>query len=187
ELTHDNWVYTGQAIDQLRLLQPGDKQLLWLPLSHVFGKVLESAQLQIGFSTAVDGRVDKLVENLGEIKPTFVGAVPRIFEKVHNRVVASAVEGGGLKAKIFRWSIGVGKRCSALEQQGKQPGGLLALQRAIADRLVFSKIKARFGGRLRFFISGSAPLARDLAAFFHAAGVLVLEGYGLTESSAASF
>jgi long-chain acyl-CoA synthetase len=121
------------------------------------------------------------------VKPTFVAAVPRIFEKVHNRVVASAVDGGGTKAKIFRWAIAVGRECSALEQEGKQPGGMLSIKRAIADRLVFSKVRARFGGRLRFFVSGSAPLARDLAVFFHAVGLLVCEGYGLTESSAASF
>jgi long-chain acyl-CoA synthetase len=187
ELTHDNWVYEAEAIDDLGLLLPEDKQFLWLPLAHSFGKVLEVAQLRIGFSTAVDGRVDKIVENLAVVKPTFVAAVPRIFEKVHNRVVSGAMEGGALKAKIFSWAVGVGRRCSELEQRGGRPGGLLALQRSIAHKLVFSKLQARFGGRLRFFVSGSAPLARPLAEFFHAAGVLILEGYGLTESSAASF
>ncbi len=187
ELIHDCWVYEAEAIDGLGLLRPDDVQFLWLPLAHSFGKVLEVAQLRIGFATAIDGVIDRLVENLGVVQPTFVAAVPRIFEKVHNKVVTGATEGGGAKAKIFAWAMGVGRRCSKLEQQGKRPGGLLALQRAIAHKLVFSKLQARFGGRLRFFVSGSAPLARELAEFFHAAGVLILEGYGLTESSAASF
>jgi long-chain acyl-CoA synthetase len=187
ELTHDNWVYEGEAIDELGLLGPDDVQYLWLPLAHSFGKVLEVAQLKIGFPTAIDGRVDKIVENLAVVRPTFVAAVPRIFEKVHARVVSSAQEGGAVKAGIFRWALSVGRRAAALERRGKQPGRWLQLRRALADRLVFSKLRDRFGGRLRFFISGSAPLSRDLAEFFHAAGILILEGYGLTESSAASF
>jgi long-chain acyl-CoA synthetase len=187
ELTHDNWVYEAEAIDALALLRPDDKQFLWLPLAHSFGKVLEVAQLRIGFATAIDGRVDKIVENLAALRPTFVAAVPRIFEKVHNKVVSGAMGGGALKAQIFSWALDVGRRCSELEQRGERPGGWLAFERSIAHRLVFGKLQARFGGRLRFFVSGSAPLARPLAEFFHAAGILILEGYGLTESSAASF
>ncbi len=187
ELTHDCWVYEGEAIDAVGLLTPADKQYLWLPLAHSFGKVMEAAQLRIGFPTAVDGRIDKLVENLAVIRPTFVCGVPRIFEKVHNRVVQTAKEGGGAKFAIFQWAMGVGRKVSALRQQGKEPTGLLAIQNAIADRLVFKTLRNRFGGKLRFFISGSAPLSRYIAEFFHAAGLLVLEGYGLTETSAASF
>src|SRR5581483_8543463 len=112
ELTHDCWVYEAEAIDGLGLLSPADKQLLWLPLSHVFGKVLEAAQLRIGFSTAVDGRVDKLVDNLQAIHPTFVAAVPRIFEKVRNKVVVGLEEGGGLKRAIFHWAMSVGRAAS---------------------------------------------------------------------------
>jgi len=187
ELTHDCWVYEGGAIAELQLIGPDDLQYLWLPLSHVFGKVLQAAQLHVGFPTAVDGRIDKLVDNLAVIRPTFVAAVPRIFEKVHNKMVMGAREGGALKLRIFNWAIGVGKKVSALRQQGKEPTGLLGVEHALAQRLVFSKLQARFGGRMRFFISGSAPLARDLSEFFHAAGILIVEGYGLTESSAASF
>ena len=186
-LTHDCWVYEGEGIDGIKLLGKDDVQYLWLPLAHSFGKVLEVAQLRIGFATAVDGRVDKLIENLAEIKPTFVAAVPRIFEKVHNKVVGGVIEAGGMKKKIFDWAFGVGREVSRLQQQGKEPGGFLAMKRAIAHKLVFTKLHARFGGRLRFFISGSAPLNRDLAEFFHAAGLFIAEGYGLTETSAASF
>jgi long-chain acyl-CoA synthetase len=187
ELTHDNWIYEGTAIDALGIVSLDDLQYLWLPLSHSFGKVLQAMQLQIGFATAVDGRVDKLVDQLAEVQPTIVAAVPRVFEKVHNRVVLGAQEGGGLKLKIFEWAMGVGRKVSALALEGKEPTGLLALQHALADRLVFSKLRARFGNRLRFFISGSAALSKDIGEFFHAAGILVAEGYGLTESSAATF
>ncbi|MDP1918051.1 MAG: long-chain fatty acid--CoA ligase [Myxococcales bacterium] len=186
-LTHDCWVYEGEAINEMKLLVPEDVQFLWLPLAHSFGKVLESAQLAIGFHTAIDGRVDKIVENLGQVKPTFVAAVPRIFEKVYNKVVDGAKKGGGLKYSIFKWSIEVGKEVSKLRQSGQEPSGLLAMKNAIAQKLVFSKLQDRFGGRLRYFVSGSAPLSREMAEFFHACNILILEGYGLTESSAASF
>lgn len=187
ELTHDCWAYEGEAIESLGILTSNDVQYFWLPLAHSFGKVLEAAQLRVGFRTAIDGRVDKIVENLAIIKPTFVAAVPRIFEKVYNRVIGNAQTAGGAKWAIFQWAIATGRKVSAASQAGRPIGALLALQNALADRLVFSKLKARFGGNLRFFISGSAPLARELSEFFHAAGILLLEGYGLTESSAATF
>jgi long-chain acyl-CoA synthetase len=187
ELTHDNWVYTGEAVAGLGFLSIEDHQYLWLPLSHSMGKAVAAVQLKIGFSTTVDGRIPKLVENLAVDRPTFMASPPRIFEKVYNKVVTGVQEAGGAKLAIFKWAIGVGRRVSALKQAGRQPGPILAMQNAIADQLVFSKLRARFGGRLRFFISGSAPLARDLAEFFHAAGIVILEGYGLTETSAATF
>ncbi len=187
ELTHDQWLYEGEALDGVNFLGPDDIQYFWLPLAHSFGKVLEMAQIRIGFYTAVDGRIEKIVENCAVVKPTFMCAVPRIFEKAYNRIVAQAKEGGGMKWRIFQWALGVGKEASVVRQQGQEPGGLLALRYAVADRLVFSKVRARFGGRLRFFVSGSAPLSRDMAEFFHAANMLILEGYGLTETSAASF
>lgn len=187
ELTHDCWVFEGKAIDDLGLLKEDDLQYFWLPLAHSFGKVLEAAQVRIGFTTAIDGRIDKLVDNLAVIQPTFIAAVPRIFEKVYNKVIAGAKAGSPLKYKIFQWSIGVGKEVSLLRQRGQEPGTILGAQFAIADKLVFSKLKARFGGKVRFFISGSAPLSRDIAEFFHAADILILEGYGLTETSAATF
>lgn len=186
-LTNDCWVFEGEAMNNLGFLTPADKQFLWLPLSHSFGKVLEAAIIRIGVPTAVDGRIDRIVENLGKVRPTFVAAVPRIFEKVYNKVVSGAKEGGKLKWKIFQWAVGVGKEVSQQRQAGRQPTGALALKYSVADKLVFSKLRDRFGGRLRFFISGSAPLNRELAEFFHAANILIVEGYGLTETSAASF
>lgn len=187
ELTHDCWVYEGEGIAGLNILTQDDDQYLWLPLSHSFGKVLEAAQLHIGFHTTVDGRIPKLVDNLKVARPTFMAAAPRIFEKVYNKVVTGAEKKGGLTFKIFSWSLGIGRAVSGLKQQGREPTGLLAIKYKIAHKLVFSKLQATFGGRIRFFISGSAPLSRDMAEFFHAAGILILEGYGLTESSAGSF
>ncbi|HTG35210.1 MAG TPA: long-chain fatty acid--CoA ligase [Thermoanaerobaculia bacterium] len=185
-LTHDNWIFEGEAIAELNILGPTDKQLLFLPLAHSFGKVLEMAFIRLGVATAVDGVVDDLVANLAVVRPTIMAGVPRVFEKVYNRVVTGAREGGGVKYKIFQWALDVGGRVSRLRQQGKQPSGMLAFQHRLADKLVYSKLKARLGGRLRFLISGGAPLSRPIAEFFHSCDILILEAYGLTETSAGS-
>ncbi len=187
ELTHSCWVFEGEGIESLNFLKPDFRQFLWLPLSHSFGSVLLAGQLKIGFCTAIDGRIERIVPNLAATKPDFVAAVPRIFEKVYNKIVGGAREAGGMKWKIFQWAMAVGLEASRVKQKGQEPGGLLGLKYAIADKLVFSKVRAAFGGNLKAFISGSAPLSRDIAEFFHAAGLLIMEGYGLTESSAASF
>ncbi len=187
ELTHAAWLAQSKSIEDSRFLShPEPFQFFWLPLAHVFGKMIQTAQLRIGFPTAIDGRVDKIVENLAATRPTFVCAVPRIFEKVHGKVLQTAREGGAAKAAIFRWAIDVGLEASRLERAGRRPGPLLALQRALADRLVFRKVRALFGGRLKFFVSGSAPLSKDIEEFFDAMGVSICEGYGLSESSAAT-
>jgi long-chain acyl-CoA synthetase len=183
-LAHDSWTYEGVAIEVFDIISPDDLQYLWLPLSHVFGKALIAIQLRIGFATAVDGRIDKIVDNLGVVQPTFMCGAPRIFEKVRARVMTQASH--GVKAKIFDWAFGVGRQVSPLRLAGKEPSGLLKVQHALADRLVFSKIKARMGGRINFFVSGSAALNREVQEWFYAAGLLILEGYGLTETSAAT-
>jgi len=187
ELTQDNWVYEAESIEELKILEQNDVQFFWLPLAHSFGKVLEVAQLKIGFQTAIDGRIDKIVENLGHVKPTFVGAVPRIFEKVYNKVVDDAKKGGAVKLSIFKWAVDVGRQVSQVRQKRQEPSGLLALKHNLAHKLVFHKLIDRFGGRMKYFVSGSAPLSREMAEFFHAFGILILEGYGLTETSAFSF
>ena len=186
ELTHRNWCYEAAAADALALLRTDHLQFLWLPLSHSFGKVLLSAQLQIGFTSAVDGRVDKIVENLGIIKPTLMAGAPRIFEKVYARVVSTTQTEGGPKAKIFDWAIGVGKQVSARRESGQSVSPVLSVQHGLADRLVFTKIKERMGGRIEYFVSGSAALSRDVAEWFSAVGLPILEGYGMTETSAGS-
>jgi len=186
-LDQDCWVYEGVAVDALKLLTPDDVQYLWLPLSHAFGKVLLAAQLASGSSAAVDGRVDRIIDNLAVVSPTFMAAAPRIFEKVYGRVVTMAAEEGGARKKVFDWAIGVGREHSKVTLAGGTPGAVLKAKHAVADRLVFTKLRARFGGKLRFLVSGSAALSQDVAEFFHAAGILILEGYGLTESSAGTF
>jgi long-chain acyl-CoA synthetase len=183
-LVQDCWTYLGASVEAFDIISANDLHYLWLPLSHVFGKALIAIQLYIGFTTAVDGRIDKIVENLAEVKPTFMCGAPRIFEKVRGRVITTASH--GVKAKIFDWAFGVGRKVSPVRLAGEEPSGLLALQYRLADRLVFSKIKARMGGKIRFFVSGSAPLSPEVQQWFYAAGLLVLEGYGLTETSAVS-
>jgi long-chain acyl-CoA synthetase len=121
------------------------------------------------------------------VRPTLMCAAPRIFEKVYNKTVTTAIGAGGAKAKIFGWAVGVGKEKVALEQAGKPVGGVLKAKFAVAEKLVFSKLQSRLGGRLRVLVSGSAPLSRDIAEFFAAANLPIMEGYGLTESSAANF
>ena len=185
-LTQDSWTYTAAAMDALGVLSDKDLNYLWLPLAHAFGKVMLALPLQIGFPTVVDGRVDKIIENLTVIRPTIMGAVPRIFEKVHGRINEMVAKEGGVKKRLFDWATGVGVQMSRVKQAGERPSPLLSVQHTLADRLVLSTIRDRFGGRMRFFISGSAALDREIAQWFDAVGVIVLEGYGLTETSAAS-
>ena len=186
-LSHDCWTYEVAAVDAVGILSQDDLQYLWLPLAHVLGKILLTIPLQIGIPTALDGRVDKIVDNLAVISPTFMGAAPRIFEKAYSRITTMMSSEGGAKAKLFDWAIGVGRQVAVLRADGAKPSGLLAVQYALADKLVLHKVRARFGGKIRFFISGSAALNREVAEWFDATGMLILEGYGLTESSAASF
>ncbi|MEU0377461.1 MULTISPECIES: AMP-dependent synthetase/ligase [Streptomyces] len=192
-LPHDNWSYMAKATVATGLITAEDVQYLWLPLAHVFGKVLTSGQIEVGHVTAIDGRIDKIIENLPVVQPTYMAAVPRIFEKVYNGVASKARAGGGAKYKIFQWAAGVGREYAKVSQDNFRRTGkasvpfALGAKHKVADALVFSKIRDAFGGRLRACISGSAALAPDIGYFFAGAGVHILEGYGLTESSAASF
>ncbi|MFF9064978.1 AMP-dependent synthetase/ligase [Streptomyces sp. NPDC014891] len=192
-LPHDNWSYMAKAIAATGLVTQADVQYLWLPLAHVFGKVLTSGQIEVGHVTAVDGRVDKIIENLPVVQPTYMAAVPRIFEKVYNGVAAKARAAGGAKYKIFQWAAGVSREYARTSQDNfrrtgtaSAPFGLTAKHK-VADALVYAKIREAFGGNLRACISGSAALAPEIGYFFSGAGIHILEGYGLTETSAASF
>ncbi|MGO9926394.1 MAG: AMP-dependent synthetase/ligase [Mycobacterium sp.] len=186
-LTHGAWTYTAAAIDALNILGPDDLNFLWLPLAHAFGKVMLALPLQIGFPTAIDGRVERIVDNLATLRPTIMGAAPRIFEKAHARIEGMVAEQGMLTKKMFDWAIGVGTKMSETRQAGKKPSLASSLAYKVADRMVFSTIRERFGGRLRFFVSAAAALDREVARWFDAVGIVVLEGYGLTETAAASF
>lgn len=186
-LTHESWTYTAAAIDALNILGPDDLNFLWLPLAHAFGKVMLALPLQIGFPTAIDGRVERIIDNLATVRPTIMGAAPRIFEKAHAHIEGLIAERGRLTKKMFQWAIGAGLKVSAARQEGKRPPWAASLTYKIADRLVFAGIRKRFGGRMRFFVSAAAPLDSAVAQWFDAIGIVVLEGYGLTESAAASF
>jgi len=186
-LTHGAWTYTAAAIDALNILGPDDLNFLWLPLAHAFGKVMLALPLQLGFPTAIDGRVERIVDNLAALRPTIMGAAPRIFEKAHARIEGMVAEQGRLTKKMFDLAIGIGMRVSEARQAGKKPSLASSLAYKVADRLVFSTIRERFGGRMRFFVSAAAALDRDVAQWFDAVGIIVLEGYGLTETAAASF
>lgn len=186
-LTHGAWTYTAAAIDALNILGPDDLNFLWLPLAHAFGKVMLALPLQIGFPTAIDGRVDRIVDNLADLRPTIMGAAPRIFEKAHARIEGMVAERGLLTKKVFDWAIAVGRNVSEARQAGRKPSLVSSLTYKVADRLVLGTIRQRFGGRLRFFVSAAAALDRDVARWFDAVGIVVLEGYGLTETAAASF
>ncbi|MFF0728161.1 AMP-dependent synthetase/ligase [Streptomyces sp. NPDC004134] len=192
-LAHDSWSYMGYAIEGIELVMPEDIQYLWLPLAHVFGKVLTAGHIKVGHVMAVDGRIDKIIENLPVVRPTQMCGVPRIFEKVYNGVAAKAKAGGGAKYKIFLWAAEVAREYARVTQDnhrrtGKRtaPAGLRT-KHALADKLVYGKFRAAFGGRMRGMVSGSAALAPEIGYFFDGAGVPILEGYGLTESAAASF
>ncbi len=185
-LLHRAWVFEGESIKSQGILTEDDVQFLWLPMAHSFGKVLLSTQIACGgFTTAIDGRVDKIVDNLAVIKPTFMGAAPRIFEKAYGRIITMVAAEG--KKAIFDKAFGVGLEVKKLEAAGKSVPLPLKLKFKLFDKLVFTKVRARFGGNVRFFISGSAALNRDVAEWFNAAGIQILEGYGLTETSAGAF
>jgi long-chain acyl-CoA synthetase len=187
ELLHAGWCWEGVAQGANGLMRADDLQYLWLPLSHSFGKTLICGVIHVGMPTYVDGRLDKLVDLLGVVKPTLMCGSPRIFEKVYNKTVTTATGAGGLKAKIFAWAVRVGKEKVALEQAGQPVPGGLAFKHKLAVKLVFSKLQARLGGRIRVMVSGAAPLSKDIGVFFAAAGLPIAEGYGLTESSAGNF
>ena len=166
------------------MLGPDDLQFLWLPLSHVFGEELLAVQLQIGFATAIDGRVDKIVENMAVVKPTFMGAAPRIFEKAHARIVTMMESEGGVKAKLFDWAFGVGAEVSELRQAGQGAGRCAgrAVRGGRQAGAVEDPRAVRWPGPVLRLRCGGA--GQELAQWFHSAGLLIIEGYGLTETAA---
>jgi long-chain acyl-CoA synthetase len=182
-LPHSAWAYEGMTVASLKILNEDDLQLLWLPMAHAFGKVLITTQLACGFATAIDGRVDHIVDNLAVVKPTFMGAAPRIFEKAHARIVTTQ-QAGGLRARLFAAAFSVGLEVDRRRRAGRAVPLPISLLHGLFDRMVFAKVRDVFGGRIRFFISGAAPLNRHIGEWFHAAGLLILEGYGMTETAA---
>jgi long-chain acyl-CoA synthetase len=183
-LSHDNIYSNVEASRKAIPFEGRDVGLSFLPLSHIFERMAGHYMMfATGTSIAYAESIDTVAANMGEVRPTLVLSVPRLYEKMYARILETALTGGFLKKKIFFWARGVAERWANEKLAGKEPGGLLAWQYAIAQKLVFSKLKTRTGGRLRYFVSGGAPLSPDINKFFYAAGLEILEGYGLTETS----
>lgn len=161
----------------------GDTALSFLPLSHIFERTGDYFIFAHGVPIAYAEGMDTVPMNMLEIKPSIMMSVPRLYEKIYARVLESAVQGGALKSRIFFWAKNVGNRWADVKLAGKEPAGLLALQYSLADKLVFSKLRERTGGRMKYFISGGAPLSPEINKFFYSAGLTIHEGYGLTETS----
>ncbi len=182
-LTHDN-LFSNVSGAQEVLQFKNDISLSILPLSHVFERMAgHFLMFSAGATIAYAESIDTVAPNMLEVRPTFVLAVPRLYEKMYARVLDKARSAGGIKLKIFNWARAVSDRWADVKLAGQVPKGLLAFQYRIADKLVFSEVRKRTGGRLRFFVSGSAPLSPEINKFFYASGLPILEGYGLTETS----
>ena len=180
--SHGNHLSALESAAQTSSIAEGEVHLLFLPLAHSFARLESFIGVHRGLCTAFAESIDKLRENLPEARPHFICSVPRVFEKVYAGAMARADGGSPAKRKIFQWAVGVGKEVSRLKQAKRPVPGALAFKYRLAEKLVFSKMQAALGGRLRFAVSGGAPLSREIAEFFHAAGILILEGYGLTET-----
>jgi long-chain acyl-CoA synthetase len=186
-LSHGNWAYEANGVKSISLMLPTDSVLMFLPLAHSFGQVVKAAWLSMGFRMVFAESVDKLLANLQETHPTVLPAVPRVFEKVYNNVVANGSAAPGVKGRLFRWAFSLFDEYVEARNQGREPPQLGLV---LARKLVFSKVRAtldeKLGGNMRLFVSGGAPLSRKIAYFFDLLGYRVLEGYGLTETSAAT-
>lgn len=185
-LTHDNFlaaIEAGSAVFHFRQDMTG---LIFLPLAHILGRITQFYQIANGFSHAYAESIEKLIDNIAEIKPHYLVSVPRIFEKVYERSLYSMESLSPIQKKIFKWALSVGERFSQKELNHEKISFFLQAKNKVADRLVFQKIKSRLGGRIEFCISGGAPLSPEVGRFFFAIGMKILEGYGLTETTAAN-
>lgn len=180
--THGNHVAALTAAGQATPVAEEWVHLLFLPLAHSFGRLESFLGPWRGLTTAFAESLDTVADNLREVRPHFICSVPRVFEKVYAKILSGVEASSPPKKRIFSWAMDTGRAVSRLQQQGRPVPRLLALKHRLAHRLVFSKLHAALGGRLVWAVSGGAPLARDIAEFFHAAGILILEGYGLTET-----
>jgi long-chain acyl-CoA synthetase len=186
-ISHGNYRAMLDMVIEVEAL--GDEELtyLFLPLAHSFALLIQLGSVALGGTLAYWERDPlKIVHNLSEVKPTYFPSVPRIFEKIYTAATANAAKEGGLKQLVFNWAIGVGKRVRELERQGGKPGLLLRRQYEVADKRVLSKIRGLFGGELKLAVTGAAPINPEILRFFDASGVLILEGWGMTETSTAA-
>ncbi len=185
-LTQRNLVFESVALRAVLDAGPKDETLIFLPMAHIFARVGYLGFLELGYAICFAESIDRLMGNLPEVRPTFVFSVPRIYEKVYDKIVSGVQKGSRLKRWIFAYSMAVGRYVSRRLQAGKWIPPWVDICFQVAEMLVFNKFRKAFGGEVRFFISGGAPLPREIAEFFHAAGMTILEGYGLTETTAAS-
>lgn len=181
--THGNHLATVEALDVLGVVQPGDVDFFFLPLAHSFARASEYLGTYMGSITAFAQSIETIPQDLRETRPHYVPAVPRIFEKIYARILSTRDTATPLRRRIFDWAVSVGREKSRCEQKKELLSPWLAVRAGLAGRLVFQRIHELLGGRIRFMISGGAPLAREIQEFFHAAGILILEGYGLTETT----
>jgi long-chain acyl-CoA synthetase len=185
-LTHDNMTFTAQSISHVTDHRDGDVQLIFLPLAHVFARTCAYYALLIGATVVFARGLERLADDFKVARPDWFASAPAVYEKVQSRIVGRVEAKGGVALRIFRWARSVGERVSDKKLAGQELPLALRLANAVAFRLVFSKIHAALGGRVRWCISGAAPLNPQVGAFFHAAGVLILEGIGMTENSSFS-
>jgi long-subunit acyl-CoA synthetase (AMP-forming) len=183
-ITHANLYYTAIHAVETQKIDESDFGIAYLPLAHLLQRMTVYAAFHAGIRGVYAESIEKLVDNFREFRPTVQVGVPRVFEKIHARILQRVEEGSPLGRKIFSWAMGVGRRASICRRAGKPLPPPLAAQKALADRLVFRKIRGIFGGRVKRLISGGAPMPEELLEFYHAAGLLILEGYGLTETVA---
>ena len=185
-IRHRNYYEMADASRRNGFTTSGDLMLLYLPLAHNFGRLMHLLGPHVGYTLAFLPDPLRAAEALTAVRPTVFPSVPRVYEKIHAAVLARLDEQTGAKRRISEWALRVGGRVGALRQRGRRVPPGLALQHRLADRLVYSKVKERLGGRLRVGISGGAPLSPEIAQFFHALDILLLEGYGLTECTTAA-
>lgn len=184
-LTHHNLTENvNRSLDQIPVVEYTDLFLSFLPLSHVFERTATyHICLAMGCQIAFAQSLDLLAKNMAEVRPTVMNCVPRLLERIHDRAMKNGTSAGGLKTKIFLWSLAIGRKHREVLEAGKKPGMILQQQFKLADKLVFSKIKERTGGRLKFMISGGGALPKNIGEFFGDLGIKILEGFGLTETS----
>jgi long-chain acyl-CoA synthetase len=185
-LTHDNLCFTSQSVRHCLDIRDGEVAILFLPLAHVFARACAYFGVQAGATTLISRGLDSLLDDFALARPHWFASVPAVYDKVQARALATAEEKGGVAHAIFNWAFAVGRQVSDLKLAHRPIPPLLALRHRVADALVFSKIRARFGGRVRWCISGAAPLNPEVGRFLHAAGINIVEGIGMTENSSFS-
>ncbi len=181
-LTHGNVVGSCRSVASAATISRDDMSIIWLPLPHIYQRIGLAAAIYLGSRWSYAQSIDTLVDDIAEIRPTVLYSVPRVYEKIYTKIRGKAGEGPAVMRRIFEWSVSTGRQISQARQAGQRPGAILRAKYAIASSLVLGKVRTLFGGRIRFIMSGGAPIAKEIIEFFHACGILTLELYGITET-----